>query len=228
MLPCAIVVHPRGLNTARATEKRVRAKSNFASDLNARHSVQSPDAKIFRFPSVYQQRILTPSTPPKGRIAIVNGRGVGCDGRIDLAGERHRSVRSSRVVLIPRRWDQFAKMICGRRWLISPVHREEHGAAAQPSRRECRSVSATCSDYRSCTFSFVREAAGAQNTRHSLLPLVSRDDVDAELGQIMPRECGSLPFRHCERSEAIHSSACGAMDCFVAALLAMTKCCLTS
>src|SRR5262249_10461068 len=29
--------------------------------------------------------------------------------------------------------------------------------------------------------------------------------------------------RHCERSEAIHSSACGAMDCFVAALLAMTR-----
>jgi hypothetical protein len=56
-------------------------------------------------------------------------------------------VRSSRVVLIPRRWDQ----VCGlamsalrpdtprrRRWLTSPAHREEHGAAAQPLRRECR------------------------------------------------------------------------------------------
>src|SRR6201999_975743 len=32
-------------------------------------------------------------------------------------------------------------------------------------------------------------------------------------------------FRHCERSEAIHSSACGAMDCFVASLLAMTRVC---
>src|SRR6185437_9319133 len=28
--------------------------------------------------------------------------------------------------------------------------------------------------------------------------------------------------RHCERSEAIHSAACGEMDCFVASLLAMT------
>jgi hypothetical protein len=28
--------------------------------------------------------------------------------------------------------------------------------------------------------------------------------------------------RHCERSEAIHSAARGEMDCFVAALLAMT------
>ncbi len=29
-------------------------------------------------------------------------------------------------------------------------------------------------------------------------------------------------LRHCERSEAIHLTACGGMDCFVAALLAMT------
>ena len=30
------------------------------------------------------------------------------------------------------------------------------------------------------------------------------------------------PHRHCERSEAIHSAACGDVDCFVASLLAMT------
>ena len=29
--------------------------------------------------------------------------------------------------------------------------------------------------------------------------------------------------RHCERSEAIHRAACLNMDCFVAALLAMTS-----
>ncbi len=29
--------------------------------------------------------------------------------------------------------------------------------------------------------------------------------------------------RHCERSEAIHLSAYGTMDCFVASLLAMTS-----
>ena len=29
--------------------------------------------------------------------------------------------------------------------------------------------------------------------------------------------------RHCERSEAIHAAASGGMDCFVAALLAMTE-----
>jgi hypothetical protein len=31
-----------------------------------------------------------------------------------------------------------------------------------------------------------------------------------------------LPKRHCERSEAIHLSACRAVGCFVASLLAMT------
>ena len=48
------------------------------------------------------------------------------------------------------------------------------------------------------------------------------DDVDASLGQIMPRECEGVFSRHCERSEAIHGAASGAMDCFVASLLAMT------
>src|SRR5689334_6985298 len=37
------------------------------------------------------------------------------------------------------------------------------------------------------------------------------------------RGFGRMVPRHCERSEAIHPSTCGAMDCFVAALLAMTK-----
>ena len=41
-------------------------------------------------------------------------------------------------------------------------------------------------------------------------------------GQIMPRECEVMLYqRHCERSEAIHVSACRAMDCFAA--LAMTR-----
>src|SRR5665213_1837736 len=36
----------------------------------------------------------------------------------------------------------------------------------------------------------------------------------------MRRDRGSMSQRHCERSEAIHVSACGAMDCF--ASLAIT------
>jgi hypothetical protein len=35
-----------------------------------------------------------------------------------------------------------------------------------------------------------------------------------------PREGEDMSSRHCERSEAIHASTCGAMDCFAA--LAMT------
>jgi hypothetical protein len=46
------------------------------------------------------------SRSPKRRFAVVTKRGAGCDGRIDIAGERFRCVRPSRVVLIPRRWDQ--------------------------------------------------------------------------------------------------------------------------
>src|SRR6185312_9721560 len=34
---------------------------------------------------------------------------------------------------------------------------------------------------------------------------------------------GVSPLRHCERSEAIHISACRGVDCFVASLLAMTS-----
>ena len=41
----------------------------------------------------------------------------------------------------------------------------------------------------------------------------------------MAGEVGFATFypHHCERSEAIHLSACGKMDCFVATLLAMTE-----
>ena len=38
----------------------------------------------------------------------------------------------------------------------------------------------------------------------------------AKLGQNSCRGNAKVCPRHCERSEAIHSSACGAMDCFVA------------
>ena len=48
-------------------------------------------------------------------------------------------------------------------------------------------------------------------------------DVEASLGHFMPRECGIVPHRHCERSEAIHRATSGDMDCFVASLLAMTR-----
>ena len=73
------------------------------------------------------------------------------------------------------------EMIGARRWLKSPTHRGEHGAAVKPLRRECRSVSAL-PVYLVCVFSFCTQACGcgqrpafpapshfrrAENTQHS-------------------------------------------------------------
>src|SRR5437763_487733 len=67
------------------------------------------------------------------------------------------------------------------------------------------------------------ETAGAVGTRLSLRPLFSRGPTNLQSsGEIAPRERACMHPRHCERSEAIHLSACRAMDCFVATLLAMT------
>src|SRR5258705_9971223 len=75
---------------------------------------------------------------------------------------------------------------------------------------------------------FAHETAGAARTRSSLRPLYrERVKRTANLGRPAPRECGRSFLRHCERSDAIHVSACGGMDCFVAALLAMTTVGLT-
>src|SRR5581483_5654503 len=49
-----------------------------------------------------------------------------------------------------------------------------------------------------------------------------RADDDAKLGRKSRRGNAEACSRHCKRSEAIHASARRDMDCFVAALLAMT------
>src|ERR1700761_8086084 len=53
-------------------------------------------------------------------------------------------------------------------------------------------------------------------------PVVTAGRVVSGLERMFMGILRSDCFRHCERSEAIHSSACGDMDCFVALLLAMT------
>ncbi len=86
---------------------------------------------------------------------------------------RRGRVRSSRVVLSPRRWGQAAQTIAQRRWLTSPRHLGEYGAAVKPLRRECRNVSAL-PDYLVCVSTlFAHKAAGAASARHSLHPLYS-------------------------------------------------------
>jgi len=66
---------------------------------------------------------------------------------------------------------------------------------------------------------------GAASTRHSLRPLPFEGDVFHSSGRFMPREREAMSPRHCEQSEAIHKSIRGnGLDCFGAALLAMTAC----
>ena len=67
----------------------------------------APLRKIFLFPKHGTYGLTKPSRARyRGRIAIVTTRGAGCGGRERRAGECADRVRSSRVVLIPRRWDQ--------------------------------------------------------------------------------------------------------------------------
>ena len=106
----------------------------------------------------------------------------------------------------------------GKRAVLREEHEVSRKAIAQ-GRPEC-SRCPVCS----CAVLFAqiaRETAGAASTRSSLCPLFSRRaNEDAKLGRITSREGASSFSCHCERSEAIHLSTCGAMDCFAA--LAMT------
>ena len=117
-------------------------------------SCPAPFAKIFAFLKI-RKHDLTGAVPRSQEGASRSSRTsrAGCDGRVVIAGERYRCVRSSRVVLSPRRWGQADRVMrfrpCGRnavidqrRWLTSPRHRGERGAAVKPSRRECRVISA--------------------------------------------------------------------------------------
>src|SRR6266496_6590286 len=56
-------------------------------------------------------------------------------------------------------------------------------------------------------------------SRHPAFPAPSvwRGSTNLQTsGEIAPRDRARMFPRHCERSEAIHLTACGAMDCFVA------------
>ena len=103
-----------------------------------------------------------------------------------------------------------------------------------------------------CFLQSANEAAGAVSARLSLRPLRFRGTTNWQhSGETAPRECERMFSGHCERSdpsplaaqapqggcppkrlsakaEAIHLSAHGTVDCFVAWLLAMTMVgCLT-
>ncbi len=75
-----------------------------------------------------------------------------------------------------------------------------------------------------CSFVCANRTRDRGCSKHPVFPAPSkfrRANEDANLGRNTPRECASSFSRHCERSEAIHPSACGAMDSLLASL-AMT------
>src|SRR3954469_8854097 len=89
-------------------------KSVFACDKLARRanhsdfqkSCQAPESKIFLFFRNLNQRMVCPSHPTRGAIAIVtNVRWDAVDAEV-ATDERGLSVRQNRVVLTPRRWCQ--------------------------------------------------------------------------------------------------------------------------
>jgi len=105
-----------------------------------RNACQSLSAKIYFFPKCRTYDLTKPSRPQEGRLAIATIRWCGLRWTRWAARRAARRVRSSRVVLIPRRWDQ-ALSICDfglaaetrrsimRRGLTSPVPRGERGVS---------------------------------------------------------------------------------------------------
>jgi hypothetical protein len=84
------------------------------------------------------------------------------------------SGRSSRVVVVPRRWDQVRERFHGRRRLASPALRREREVSRKPSCRECRTVRRPVVTMLVGRLPFsAHEAAGAAGARHSLRPLSS-------------------------------------------------------
>src|SRR5215831_3757239 len=70
-------------------------------------------------------------------------------------------MRSSRVVLIPDAGIKPIEMIDQRRWLKSPEHRGEHGAAEKTIAQGVPACRRTCGEFARLLFPFANEAMGA-------------------------------------------------------------------
>ena len=144
-------------------------------------SVQPLCKKYFAFPEMQIRCREGCLVPTRGAYRDRHGRRA--RDAMDAAARKTSASsrgRPSRVVPIPRRWDQACSMALSvlwsdmprrRRWLSSPVHRGEREAAVNTIARgmpACFGVPAVTNsrDYHS-----TREAAGAACTRHSLRPL---------------------------------------------------------
>jgi hypothetical protein len=113
-----------------------------------RKRVQCPAlaAKIFFFPKHRTYDLTKPSRARYGgRFAIVTTRGAGCDGRGRAARRAARLAYGQAVWSCPPDAGvKLRKRNAQRRWLKSPEHRGDHGAAVKPLRRECRMFRPAC------------------------------------------------------------------------------------
>ena len=152
----------------------------------------APPAKIFLFPKIRNYDLRRTSRAHGGRVAIVTN--VGCGMRWTRCYRRR--AMSMRTVKpcgpVPSTLGSSCAMrFAQRRWLTSPRHRGERGAAVQtiaqgvPDRFGEPVVTMLV-----CFFHSAYEAAGAQSARHSLRPLFSKGDVGSKARtQIALREC---------------------------------------
>ena len=150
-------------------------------------SVQPPNKKYFAFPEMqirYRKGCLAPT-----RGAYRDRHGRRARDAMDAAARKtsaSRRGRPSRVVPIPRRWDQACGMALPvlwpgtprrRRWLSSPVHRGEREAAVNTIARGMPACCGVPAVANSRDFCLPREAAGAVSTRHSLRPLYDEGHI---------------------------------------------------
>jgi hypothetical protein len=138
----------------------------------------TPAGKIFLFPKDGNYDLTKPSrASQEGRFAIATTRGAGCDGRVGAAWRAAPRVRSSRVVLAPRRWSQPP----GRRARGMVANKPGTPGRARSSRKAIAQgvpVVSALPDYLVCVSLFAHKPADAASARHSLRPLFSRERRD--------------------------------------------------
>jgi hypothetical protein len=222
-----------GSVTPQQAPKPLRVKSNFFSNLKL-IGLSVQQAKIFHLPFPKIRIIAIPvSCPPEGRIAIVTTRWA--RDAMDAAVQRRMfcCVRSSRVVLAPRMLakSSWEAILSGATVTTSSLHRGEH----EVSRKAIAQGMSVCSPLtcmlvcrHSCALWHMRPRVQRAPGIPCALSLQERDNEigktranhAARTGTYVPSSLRANGSRECAPDdrlrEAIHLSACRAMDCFVA------------
>jgi len=154
-----------------------------------RSCCQSLSRKIFNFRFSEKCGCLRASRPDKRALRpIVTKRGAGCDGR-EWCARRSVSLRTAKSC-----GPDLPTLGSSLRSLQATVAKKPGTPGrTRISRKTTRAGNAgsfrrTCGDLLACFFHLHARLRVRLTRRHSLLPLSSRDDDDAELGHIVPRE----------------------------------------